>query len=165
MRIRSCTTIVMHATAGSTVGSALVTLAKRGLSYHYLIAQRNESFEFQGRNFRLEAGSVVKCVRTSRVAFHCGVSTGPHGPFVNSYSIGIAFANMNDGVDPYSEAEWASARELVLQLKTAIPSIRFITSHRQISYPRKTDPMGFNVANLAGLTGLNYFFRNHVPEI
>lgn len=120
---------------------------------------------FEGQAFSLEPGDVVKCVASSRVAFHCGASTGPHGPMVNSYSIGIAFANLNDGADPYGEEEWEAARQLVIDLKWAIPSIRFITSHRQISYPRKTDPMGFNVANLAGLTGLNYFFRNHVPEI
>ena len=132
-RTRPCTTVVLHATAGSSLSGALSALKARELSYHYLIEKD---------------GTVTKCVPYQRVAFHAGDSVGPNGPGVNSYSVGISFVNLNDGNDPYTAKQWEAARNLVYDLKGVLP-LEWVTSHARISPGRKTDPRGFNLPMFA----------------
>lgn len=150
-RVRKTTTIVLHATAGSSVSGAVETLTGKGFSYHYLVDK---------------SGAITKCVPTSRVAFHAGVSVGPEGPDVNPYSIGIAMVNLDDGRDPYPEAQAKAVQELVATLVAADPNIKWLTTHRQISWPRKVDPLGFAPRGLqiAAATRLIYWQRSGVPE-
>lgn len=132
-RKKSITTIVLHATAGSSLSGALSTLRLKGFSYHYIIEKN---------------GRATKCVPYSRVAFHAGKSSGPTGPNVNEGSIGICFVNRNDGADPYPEAQIEACKSLVGELINAIP-LRWITTHFAISPGRKTDPKGFPVERVA----------------
>ena len=83
-------TIVLHATAGSTLAGALSTLHKKGFGYHYIINKD---------------GKVYKGAPTTSVVAHAGVSTGPRGPGVNRHSIGVCFVNMNDGEDEITDAQ------------------------------------------------------------
>jgi N-acetylmuramoyl-L-alanine amidase len=138
-------TIVLHATAGSTVQSAVDTLRERGLSYHHLIAKN---------------GQIVKCAPALAVAFHAGQSLGPQGPAVNEYSVGISFVNLNDGVDPYTAAQEASVRALLSSLIVAMPSLRILTTHRAIAPRRKSDPLNYDVRALAADLGLQLFGGN-----
>lgn len=131
-RTHQPTTVVLHATAGGSATSSISWLRQIGLGYHYVIDRD---------------GTVYKCVPTSRVAYHAGTSFGPQGSDVNGYSIGIAFANRNDG-EPYTPAQIESAKELVKQLAEAMPSLRWLTTHYAITLgkdgkSRKTDPRGF----------------------
>ncbi len=132
-------TVVLHATAGSTAQGAIATLRERGLSYHYLVDKD---------------GSVTKLAGTSRAAFHAGESAGPQGPAVNGYSVGVSLVNLNDGRDPYPQAQRMAVEELLGELAVAMPSLRYLTTHYTISPGRKTDPKGYPVAELAAACGL-----------
>lgn len=138
-----CDTVVLHASAGSTFSGALQALKQRELSYHYIIEDERET-----------DGLVRKCVPYGRVAFHAGKSFGPKGSNVNNYSVGISFVNRNDGLDGYSKAQIQAARDLILELKQAIPTLKYITTHFAISPGRKTDPRNFPVKELAAAVGL-----------
>jgi len=141
-RTKPISTIVVHATAGRGLAGAINTLRDRGLSYHYIIEKD---------------GQVTKCVDTGRVAWHAGVSDGPQGKGVNSYSIGISLVNMNDGADPYPHDQREALAALVLELKHAIPSIKWLTTHWAISPGRKTDPKGYPILVLANRVKLNFW--------
>jgi hypothetical protein len=127
-RVRPPSTVVLHATAGSSLSGAVSWLRLRGLSYHYIVDKD---------------GSVHKCAPVSRVAFHAGRSIGPEGPDVNRYSVGVSLVNMNNGLDPYPEPQFLSAVRLVAQLFRAEPSLVWLTTHAWVSPGRKTDPLGF----------------------
>lgn len=135
-RKKPLTTIVLHATAGGSAGGAVSTLVKRGLSYHAIIADENDP---EGD------GTAIKCVPDSKVAFHAGESRGPDGQFVNNYSLGLSFTNMNDGRDPYSPRQIDAALERCHTWAMAYPSIKWVTTHYAISPGRKSDPLAFPV--------------------
>lgn len=129
-----CSTVVLHATAGRTLHDAIHTLRKRGLSYHILIDKD---------------GTLWKCCEFGRVAFHAGISRGPRGRYVNNYSVGISFVNMNNGIDPYTESQYAACIAAIKQLKKQFPHLRWLTTHYYISPGRKTDPRSFEVKRVA----------------
>lgn len=164
-------TVVLHATAGSTFKGALSALVNQELSYHYIIEDQRET-----------DGLIRKLAPYSRMAYHAGSSYGPHeqaqrishaqypynainrrlgrvgkfvaGTSVNSYSVGISFVNLNDGMDGYSAAQYKAAMELVLELEKVLP-LKWITTHALVSPGRKTDPKNFPVLQLAQDVGLN----------
>lgn len=135
-RKRPCTTIVLHGTAGASGESSVSWLRKIGLSYHYIVDRD---------------GSITKCAPTSRVAFHAGKSLGPEGPSVNDYSIGIAFANLENGRDSITTAQLDAVASLVKQLKAEFP-LYWITTHYAISPGRKSDPMMLRKVDLIAFT-------------
>lgn len=164
-------TVVLHATAGATFKGAYGALVSQDLSYHYIVEDQRET-----------DGMVRKLVPYSRMAYHAGSSYGPHeqaqrishaqypynatnrrlgrvgkfiaGTSVNSYSVGISFVNMNDGVDGYSALQYRACMELILELQKQLP-LKWITTHALVSPGRKTDPKNFPVVNMAADTGLN----------
>lgn len=142
------TTIVLHATAGSTASGALSTLRLRGLSYHAIIEDQRET-----------DGKVIKAVPDTMTAAHAGKSVGPDGPGVNAYSLGLSFVNLNDGQDPYSEAQINAALDRCESWCLAYPTIRWITTHWAISPGRKTDPKGF--PHMAFVAKLNNRLAKH----
>lgn len=123
------TTVVIHSTGGASAGSSISWLRQIGLSYHYVIERD---------------GQVTKCVPVSRVALHAGKSLGPEGPDVNRYSIGISFANRNDGKELPTEAQELALQKLLGELVRNVPTLRYITTHRLVSWGRKDDPRGWN---------------------
>lgn len=146
-RKRAATTVVLHATAGGTIDGAKAALRDRELSYHYVI----------GKDGRIE-----KLVPTGKVAFHAGQSEGPEGPGVNEYSIGVSMVNRNNGSDPYPEAQVRACAALIARLCEAIPDLQWVTTHKQISFPRKDDPRRFPVDRARG--DLTYWRRQGVPD-
>ena len=143
-RRRDPSTVVLHATAGASATSSIAWLWKlakdaiRGneASYHYIIERD---------------GKIFKCVPLSRVAFHAGKSFGPEGSNVNDYSIGIAFANRNDG-EPYTIAQIDAAAELIDAIRQ--PGLTWITTHYLIAPGRKNDPNGFPFKQFAERVGM-----------
>lgn len=135
-RKKDITTIVLHASAGASASSSISWLKKIGLSYHYIIERD---------------GVITKLAPVGRVAFHAGKSVGPGGSNVNEYSIGICFANRNNG-EPYTDAQYKAARQLIQALSGQ--GIRWITTHYLISPGRKNDPKGFKFKEFAGSVGL-----------
>lgn len=137
-RRQPCTTIVFHATAGASAASSVSWLRQIGLSYHYVIDRD---------------GSITKAVPVGRAANHAGKSVGPDGPWVNRYSIGIAFANLDDGKDPITDEQFSSARILVKQLEQSMPTLKWVTTHKRISPGRKVDPRLFDALSFVRLLG------------
>lgn len=134
-------TVVLHASAGASALSSIAWLRKIGLSYHYIIAR-------DGTIYKLVPVGPPKC----RVAYHAGKSIGPQGSGCNEYSIGICFANRNDGEKVTPEQETAT-RQLILSLNQTF-ELKWITTHRLVSWGRKTDPKGFDLLSLAKDVGL-----------
>lgn len=139
---KSTTGIVFHATAGSTLSGAISALRRSGNSYNYLIDKN---------------GSVHKGLKMTDRANHAGKSNGPDGSSCNEYTIGISFVNENTPNSPITAKQLESAIWLTKELKKAIPSLRFITTHCGVSHPRKTDPVTFDAADLAEKVGLEYY--------
>lgn len=142
-RTQPITTVVLHATAGSTLDGAVKTLHDKGLGYHYLISK---------------TGDVYKGCATSRNCGHAGKSVGPDGPGVNDYGIGTSYVHPNNG-SAISEAAIAASIELLTALKAAIPTLRYVTTHYAITVQpngryRKSDPRNCPLELIAEKTGL-----------
>lgn len=91
-------------------------------------------------------GSIIQHVSTFDRAWHAGVSRDAEGrERVNNFSIGIEIVNLNDGKDPYTEAQYQVVDNLIGMLTRRFP-IRTIVSHAFIAQPkgRKSDPLGFD---------------------
>lgn len=90
-------------------------------------------------------GSVVQNVSTFARAWHAGVSVGPDGrKSLNGNTIGIELVNLDDGKDPYPEAQIQALRGLIAEMARRFP-IQYLASHEYIAQPpgRKVDPMAF----------------------
>jgi N-acetylmuramoyl-L-alanine amidase len=136
-RKRPVTTVVLHASAGASALSSISWLRQISLSYHYVIERD---------------GTIYKCAPASRVAFHAGRSLGPDGTDVNSYSVGICFANRNDGKEPITPEQRAAASFLCVELQKQFKDLIWVTRHRDVSPGRKTDPNTFaKVVTFGGL--------------
>lgn len=122
----NATGIIVHATAGASGQSSVSWLSQIGFGYHYIIDRD---------------GSIIVCVPKEEVAYHAGISKGWAGNGCNKYTIGIAFANMDDWKDPITQAQLIALGELVDALKSKVPSLRWISTHKWVSPGRKTDPV------------------------
>ena len=127
-------TIVLHADASPTADASVswIVSPKSQVSYHVLVDRE---------------GTVYTFVPIQRRAWHAGVSSFQGRPNCNDYSIGLAFANKNDGVEPYTDAQYAVGAALCasyMRLHRAITLDR-ITTHAIVSPGRKTDPKGFDL--------------------
>lgn len=141
-------TVVLHATAGESLSGAIGWLRKIGLSYHYVIGDGRRKGDYAD-------GEVVKLVPYTREAFHAGVSFGPQGSGVNRYSIGICADNRNDGREPWTDAQVGAAITLIRELRKAVPSLRYLTTHYAVSPGRKSDPRLCPVYEIAEASGLS----------
>ncbi|MGA7732083.1 MAG: N-acetylmuramoyl-L-alanine amidase [Chloroflexia bacterium] len=133
--------IVMHATAGTNSLAHLCDPApgghpERRVSAHDLITK---------------TGKIYHLVDYSKRSFHAGLAHIP--PFTgdaNSLTIGIEIENLNNGEDPYPEAQLKAAVWLVQKLAEDFGIARpFVVTHAECALPfgRKTDPKppAFNI--------------------
>lgn len=137
-------TVVLHASAGSTLEGAISTLRNRGLSYHFLIDKD---------------GTVWRGCPVLGQADHAGESEGPQGKYANRYSIGVCFVNENDGRNPVAPAQLDAARWLLPELKGQMYEYKWLCTHWAITVDargraRKTDPRLVDVPALAAAVGL-----------
>ncbi len=128
--------VVWHATAGGTARSSAEWIARPDsqAGYHYLIERD---------------GTVLASTPHGRVAWHAGVSAWPvpaggvpAGASVNARSLGIAFANRNDG-ERVTPAQIVAACQLAAALAAVYPAVRDLANHirhRDCAPGRKTDP-------------------------
>jgi len=121
--------VILHATAGNSGQSSIEWLAHIGLGYHYIIERD---------------GGIIVGVERDQVAWHSGVSIGWRGKGVNSYSIGIAFANLDNVIEPISPEQTEALKDLLVELQRKAPSLRYISAHKWVSPGRKTDPIRWN---------------------
>ena len=133
--------IVLHATAEPTLQSTIDTFRSGAsqVSAHFVVGKD---------------GKVVLMVPLEKRAWHAGVSVLRGQPNVNDYSIGIEIVNANDGVDPYTSAQYVAVAKIIRRIRTCcdIPDNR-IVSHASIALPygRKSDPRAFDWPRLRRL--------------
>lgn len=95
-----------------------------------------------------KAGKISQMVQDKDIAWHAGVSSWKvDGKVVNGcngISIGIELENLNNGRDPYPQAQYNATLELVRHLVAVykIPRNQLVR-HLDIAPRRKTDPAGF----------------------
>ncbi len=125
-------TIVVHSTVIPTLGATTSAFqrASSQVSAHFTIGKD---------------GSIVQNLSTFDRAWHAGVGedvTGRKG--VNDWSIGIELVNLNDGNDPYPDAQVQALRGIIASMRRRFP-IKQILSHEFIARPvgRKSDPKNF----------------------
>lgn len=126
------TLIVMHCTAGTSAHSTITWLNRENAdaiaSYHYIVDRD---------------GAIYRHCPAETVAYHAGDSAFPadsskskQGGSVNARSLGIAWANRNNG-EPITEAQIESALWLCSVYK--VPPKR-VVGHSEVAPGRKTDP-------------------------
>jgi N-acetylmuramoyl-L-alanine amidase len=133
--------LVLHSTVEptteGTMGIFLSTV--RRVSAHFVV----------GRD-----GRVVQMVPIERRAWHAGPSVLDGVPGLNDYSVGIEMVNLNDGKDPYTDAQVHAVAGILrfLRSRYVIPDSR-VVSHASIALPagRKSDPLGFDFARVCAL--------------
>lgn len=133
-------TIVLHADAAPHAGGTVswVRSAASKVSYHALVDRD---------------GTVYRFVDTAHRAWHAGTSEFKGRDNVNDFSIGLAFANLNDGVETYTDVQYAVGSAVVaawMRVHSAITLDR-ITTHAIIAPHRKTDPKGFDMPRFLDL--------------
>jgi len=65
-----------------------------------------------------------------------------HAKGHNRDSLGLAFSNRNNGTEALTTAQMTMAKSLIQRWLRGIPTIRSITTHRDVDPKRKTDPYG-----------------------
>lgn len=125
-------TVVIHSTVIPTLEKTTEAFQRESskVSAHYSIGKD---------------GSIVQNVSTWERAWHAGVSTDHRGKSnLNHFSVGIELVNLNDGNDPYPQAQIDALRAIIKVLSRRHP-IRYLTSHEYIATPygRKSDPKNF----------------------
>jgi LysM repeat protein len=128
--------IVMHATANSTLQGVInwFNNPQAQASAHYTIDKD---------------GTIAQHVQDAQRAWHAGVSTWLGRDNLNDWSIGIELVNLNNGVDPFPEAQYQANLNLVAHLLAKYniqPAL--IVAHYDVSPNRKTDPKGFDMDRL-----------------
>lgn len=126
--------VVLHATATDSFPATVRILSspRTGVSAHFLVGKD---------------GRVVQLVPIERRAWHAGVSRLDGRPDVNSRSVGIEILNRNDGLDPYTDAQYRAVADILRRLRACyrLPDER-VVSHAEVAVPpgRKSDPLGFD---------------------
>lgn len=121
-------TIVLHATAGKRESDDVYWCCspESKVSYHAIV----------GRN-----GTVYVMVPFDRKAWHAGKSEWEGRSNVNDFSIGLAFANRNDGEEALTPVQVAVMQALVSEIGSRW-GIREVVTHTDIAPGRKHDPEG-----------------------
>lgn len=122
-------TIVIHADAAKRASSSVswIEADESDVSYHSLVERDGDLHRF---------------VEPERRAWHAGKSVFMGRANVNDYSLGLAFANRNDGVEEYTELQYQVGAAEAATWMRKFPAITMdrITTHNFIAPGRKTDP-------------------------
>jgi N-acetylmuramoyl-L-alanine amidase len=133
--------IVVHATVTPTTEATVdwFLTPKSQVSAHYVV----------GRD-----GRIVQMVDDTARAWHAGVSELEGVKGVNDFSVGIEIVNLNDGKDPYTDAQYDAVAAIIRHIRDQydVPDSR-IVSHEFVARPpgRKSDPKGFDFPRLLRL--------------
>ena len=130
--------IVIHSTANSSLEGVISWFNDPAvqLSSHYTIGKD---------------GRIVQHVRDEDRAWHAGKSEWKGVSGVNDYGLGIEMVNLNDGSDPYPEAQH-QANVLLCTYLCRKHNIKpeDIVGHVDVAVPagRKSDPRGYDMGRL-----------------
>ncbi len=129
--------VVLHATAGRAPGD-----------FHWLRQGGDERRPISVHYYIDKKGTITQFVDDKHIAWHAGVSSwvvdGERINGCNAISVGIELENLNNGRDPYPQAQYDAAVWLTKRLVSeyAIPRNQLVR-HLDIAPRRKTDPAGF----------------------
>lgn len=132
------TAIVIHSTANSTLDGVITWFNNPSaqVSAHYTIGKD---------------GQIVQHVQDIHRAWHAGRSTWKNRENCNDYALGIEMVNLNDGQDPYPEAQHRANVALCAYLVDKYNiSVDDIMGHLDIAIPpgRKSDPRAYDLDRL-----------------
>jgi len=132
------TAVTIHSTANSSLKGVIdwFNNPNAQVSAHYTIDKD---------------GKIVQHVRDSNRAWHAGKSVWKGRESCNDYCLGIELVNLNDGVDPYPEAQHQANVDLCAYLcYTYNVSTDDIMGHLNICLPvgRKSDPRNYDLDRL-----------------
>ena len=134
--------VVLHADASDSAAKSVSWIKSKEskVSYHVLVDRD---------------GTVFRFVETQHRAWHCGASVFEGQSNVNDFSIGLSFANRNDGVEPYTDLQYEVGAVVCSAWMKVYPAITLdrITTHALVATPagRKNDPRGFDLARFKAL--------------
>lgn len=132
------TAVVIHSTANNRLQGVIdwFNNPNSQVSAHYTVGKD---------------GKIVQHVRDADRAWHAGQSVWKGRNSVNDFGIGIELVNLNDGQDPYPEAQHQANVALCAYL-CYIHNIKVddIMGHLDIALPpgRKSDPRGYDLKRL-----------------
>lgn len=132
------TAVVIHSTANSSLERVVdwFNNPSAQVSAHYTIGKD---------------GQIVQHVQDMHRAWHAGRSVWKGREGCNDYALGIELVNLNDGNDPYPEAQHRANVALCAYLVDRYNiSLDDIMGHLDIALPpgRKSDPRGYNLDRL-----------------
>jgi len=132
------TAIVIHATANSSLERVVEWFNNPNaqVSAHYTIGKD---------------GKIVQHVQDMHRAWHAGRSIWKGRKSCNDYALGIELVNLNDGQDPFPEAQHRANVELCAYLANKYKiSPDDIMGHLDVAIPpgRKSDPRGYDLNRL-----------------
>ena len=137
--------IVLHATVEPTLeGTRKIFLDPvRKVSAHFVVGKE---------------GEVLQMVPVEKRAWHAGKSLLEGKEHVNDFSVGVEIVNLNDGKQPFTDAQYEAVAGIVrfVRSKFPVPDQR-IVSHAQIALPvgRKSDPLGLDFDRVRMLAKLS----------
>jgi len=140
-------TIVLHATVLNSLEEVIEHFADRSskVSAHYTIDRD---------------GTIVSHVAENKRAWHAGQSRMKDGRTrVNDFSIGIELVNLNDGTDPFPEAQIEAMRKLVRDVMSRHP-IRHVVTHYECAIHRDGSPTRW-ASSPVGSKGCSRSFCKH----
>ncbi|MCB0191045.1 MAG: N-acetylmuramoyl-L-alanine amidase [Anaerolineae bacterium] len=132
------TAVVIHSTANSSLSGVISWFNNPSaqVSAHYSIGKD---------------GEIVQHVQDIHRAWHAGRSIWKGRDGCNDYALGIELVNLNDGRDPYPEAQHQANLALCAYLLDKYNiSTNDIMGHLDIAIPpgRKSDPRGYDLDRL-----------------
>ncbi|WP_035613543.1 peptidoglycan recognition family protein [Haloferula sp. BvORR071] len=141
--------VVLHATAGASAQSSIEHLRSVGLSYHYIIARDGRDAKWTKESDASQP-LIFHCVQDEREAFHVGSTIpAPSGEGrINKCSIGVSLANLQSG-EAYTPGQLQDLKALLLHLKQAHPTLRYLTKHALVQPWNREDPLHVDAESLA----------------
>lgn len=144
--------VVLHHTAGSDDGaeSWMANPASK-VSCHL--------------HFRRD-GSTTRMVIDNRRAWHTGNSVWRSIQDVNSITLGWEIGNWGNGVEPYTDAQYAALAQVAVHYIRQGLKLEDFVSHETVARPfgRKNDPLGFDWRRFRGETDARLHNETIRPE-
>lgn len=131
--------VLIHATVSRTAKSALNWFEnpESGVSADFVIDKD---------------GTVYRPVPKGWYSWHAGACLfrGKLRRDYNRISYGVELVNLNDGVDPYPEAQLEAMAHVIRLCKDESPSVLYVRRHADVGFPRgrKSDPAGLSISDI-----------------
>lgn len=130
------TTIVIHATAGSSSAGAFSVMQDRRASFHWLIPDEDEVGH--GKIIWATAPEARACWHVRNSCAHPDICDGRNK--INHHSLGIELVNRAIPTDPFSSWQINAAADIIRYAWAKYPNLHHVVSHAKLDPDRRTDP-------------------------